>query len=100
MGIMVACFQLVNFINPETVNVHRMSCETNIPEHMQDMLERAKENLTSDQHKTLSKLLLEHSDVFAQNEFDSGSFTHIEHKIDTVAANPLKCICVEPLLAS
>lgn len=35
-------------------------------------------------------LLEEYQDVFAQNEFDLGSFTDIEHSIDTDFAPPIK----------
>lgn len=35
-------------------------------------------------------LLKEYQDNFAQNEFDLGSFTDIEHSIDTGSAPPIK----------
>lgn len=34
--------------------------------------------------------MLSYSDVFAQNEFDLGNFTAIEHNIDTGDAAPIK----------
>lgn len=35
-------------------------------------------------------LLKEYQDNFAQNEFDLGSFTDIEHSVDTGSAPPIK----------
>lgn len=38
----------------------------------------------------LQDVLLSYSDVFAENEFDLGNFTAIEHNIDTGDAAPIK----------
>ena len=49
-----------------------------------------KQNLTSQQHDQLTDLLVSYEDVFAKNDFDMGSFTSIEHIIDTSDAKRVK----------
>lgn len=44
--------QPCDFISPNLAGVSRISCTPQIPEHMQDMINRAKVNLTEEEHKT------------------------------------------------
>lgn len=46
--------------------------------------------MSSQEKVLLQDVLLSYSDVFAQNEFDLGNFTAIEHNIDTGDAAPIK----------
>ena len=46
--------------------------------------------MSPEQSTLLANLLSEYSDVFAEDEFDLGSFTSIEHTIDTGDAKPIK----------
>lgn len=64
--------------------------EENIPDHLIDLYTRSIENLDLDQVETVRQLLCNYSDVFAQSEFDLGTFTAIEHSIDTGDAKPIK----------
>lgn len=61
-----------------------------IPEHLQELLTKSGEHLSSQEKVLLQDVLLSYSDVFAQNEFDLGNFTAIEHNIDTGDAAPIK----------
>ncbi|XP_052231012.1 uncharacterized protein LOC127844654 [Dreissena polymorpha] len=61
-----------------------------IPEHVRDLYERSGEHLQDSERKKLAALLNEYQDVFAQDEFDLGSFTSITHTIDTGNAFPVK----------
>ncbi len=61
-----------------------------VPEHLKDLLHRSAEYLDKSQVLDLTRLLIEHQDVFARDDFDLGSFTTIEHKIDTGDSKPIK----------
>ncbi len=61
-----------------------------IPHHIQDLLERAKTNISDDEYASLRTLLVEYEDVFAENDFDLGDFNDIEHSIDTGTAKPVR----------
>ncbi|MES9879305.1 MAG: reverse transcriptase family protein, partial [Sedimenticola sp.] len=81
--------------NSDIVNVCRVTSTdhtTNgqVPEHLQDLVDRSKEHLDDTEHKQLTKLLLEYQDVFASNDYDLGNFTAIEHNIETGDARPIK----------
>ena len=61
-----------------------------LPEHVADLFERSSGSLSQEQRQDLKRLLIEYSDVFAQNDFDLGNFTAVTHPIDTGTANPIK----------
>ena len=61
-----------------------------IPEHLQQLFEESRKNLTKEQSDSLAQLLIEYEDVFAKHEFDLGNFTGIQHNIDTGKAKPVK----------
>lgn len=67
-----------------------METETRLPDHLCDMYDRARVNLDTDQQPQLRALLIEFQDVFAENEYDLGDFSAVEHAIDTGAARPIK----------
>ncbi len=64
--------------------------EVKVPEHLQNLYTASAQHLDSEQTVQLGKLLFEFQDVFAQDEFDLGHFTEIQHKIDTGDAKPIK----------
>jgi hypothetical protein len=61
-----------------------------MPDHLQNLLERSSRELSGEQRGQLADLLTEFQDVFARCEFDFGAFTALEHRIDTGDAAPLK----------
>ena len=61
-----------------------------LPEHLRETFERSKGLLSENQQIGLAQLLGSFEDVFAKNEFDLGTFTEIEHTIDTGGARPIK----------
>ena len=61
-----------------------------LPEHLKQMFDNSTQHLTLDQQGKLAQLLGSYQDVFATSEFDLGSFTGIEHSIDTADAKPVK----------
>lgn len=54
------------------------------------MLARSEEYLSQTERTLLQNVLQSYADVFAKNEFDLGSFTAIEHSIDTGDSRPIK----------
>ena len=64
--------------------------ESLLPDHLKAMFESSKSGLDPVQSALLKDVLVEFQDVFALNEFDLGSFTDIEHEIDTGTALPNK----------
>ena len=61
-----------------------------VPEHLLEAFNESTENLSPVEQVRLAALLSEHGDVFAKNEFDLGTFTEIEHGIETERAAPIK----------
>ena len=61
-----------------------------VPEHLSEAFNESTENLSPVEQVRLAALLSEHGDVFAKNEFDLGTFTEIEHGIETERAAPIK----------
>ena len=64
--------------------------QSKMPEHLQDMYNDACQRLTPDQSQQLADLLIEFADVFAKNDLDLGTFTAIEHRINTGDAAPIQ----------
>jgi transposase InsO family protein len=78
-------------VNQVSENESASSSQTCVlPAHLQELFERGKTHLNSDQQLKLKCLLIEFEDVFAQDEFDLGNFTAVEHSIDTGTAKPVK----------
>ena len=61
-----------------------------LPEHLEDMYQSSCMKLNQKEQYDLKNLLIEFADVFSVHEFDLGSFTAIEHAIDTGDATPVK----------
>ena len=61
-----------------------------VPGHLQESFESSKEHLSVEEQCRLAELLIEHEDVFAKDEFDLGTFTEIQHGIQTDQAAPIK----------
>jgi hypothetical protein len=64
--------------------------EREIPEHLVNLFEKLKGELTEQEQGHLRELLCEFEDVFAKNEFDLGKFDAIKHGIDTGSSRPVK----------
>ena len=65
-------------------------CSEPVPEHVQSMLEASRGDLTEDQFEMLTGVICDFQDVFAKSSFDLGSFTGIEHVINTKDAGPIQ----------
>ena len=61
-----------------------------VPEHLSETYKASTEHLSASEQSRLAALLNEHEDVFAKSEFDIGTFTDIEHGIDSGDATPIK----------
>ncbi|XP_076440974.1 uncharacterized protein LOC143280226 [Babylonia areolata] len=66
------------------------SSPTEIPEHLRQLVEDTGGKLTAEQQRQFEQLLLDYRDVFAKDDYDLGTFTAIEHEIDTGGARPIK----------
>ncbi|XP_063411243.1 uncharacterized protein LOC134694174 [Mytilus trossulus] len=60
-----------------------------LPEQLQIILDKSSE-LTKDQQSKVANLLHEFVDVFALDDFDLGTFSHIQQEIDTGDARSIK----------
>ena len=61
-----------------------------VPDHLGDLYERSKLNLSDGEQLQLAGFLREFEDVFAKNEYDLGNFTAVEHCIDTGESKPIR----------
>ena len=57
---------------------------------MHALFEEAQSQLSHAETIALKSLLLEYADVFAQSDFDLGTFDAIKHTIDTGDSAPIK----------
>ena len=64
--------------------------EVSLPDHLQQVYDNSKANLTTEECAQLSELLGQYQDVFAKDEYDLGNFTEIEHEIDVQGSRPVK----------
>ena len=64
--------------------------DEDIPNHLQDLVDRSKNNLTTEEIEILKKTVMEYQDVFAKDEYDLGEFKEIKHQINTADAKPVK----------
>ncbi|XP_045215056.2 uncharacterized protein LOC123565253 [Mercenaria mercenaria] len=70
--------------------VPRPESDSALAPHLQQVYSDSCEHLNEEQHRQLAQLLIEYQDVFAQDEFDLGNFTVMEHVIETGNAEPVK----------
>ncbi|VDI27662.1 Hypothetical predicted protein [Mytilus galloprovincialis] len=66
------------------------SPKSGIPSHLKDLYEDSCSVLSTSQKSQLRQLLIKYKDVFAKEDFDLGSFSAIEHTIDTGEAKPIQ----------
>ncbi|MCG8044188.1 MAG: aspartyl protease family protein, partial [Candidatus Thiodiazotropha endolucinida] len=71
-------------------SVQKETDATSVPDHLKETFSESTQHLSTDQQTRLAALLNEFGDVFAKDEFDLGTFTEIEHGIDTGASAPIK----------
>ena len=64
--------------------------DEDIPTHLQDLVDRSKNNPTTEEIEILKEKVMEYQDVFAMDEYDLGEFKEIKHHIDTGDAKPVK----------
>jgi hypothetical protein len=67
-----------------------------VPDHLQDLLERSSRELSREQRGQIADLLTEFQDVFARSEFDFVDFTALEYRIDTGMRPPSRRGCGGP----
>ena len=61
-----------------------------VPEHLKDLYERAKQGVEEKHHNDIAKLLSEYQDVFAKSDTDIGRTNKVKHGINTGDHPPLK----------
>lgn len=61
-----------------------------IPDYLKPFLQKSVVNFSECQQEQLENFVTEYQDVFAENDFDPGNFSEIEHSIDTGTATPVK----------
>lgn len=71
-------------------NAEQTPTEEDTPKHLKHLYEASIEKLNAEQQQKLHRLLCDNQDVFAEHDFDLGTVTAIEHKIDTGTAKPIK----------
>jgi predicted aspartyl protease len=74
-------------LNP---SVNHVTSIDKVPNHLQKTFEESGKDLSQEQKEKLASLLITYEDVFAKSEFDLGTFTEIEHSIETGSARPIK----------
>ena len=94
------CSSITMSVSPSEVSVKSVKCsppkqqgsgsKSEVPEHLQTLLERSIVHLNEEQSKELALLLTEYQDVFSKHELDIGCFTEVTHGIDTRDAKPIR----------
>ena len=90
VGTATEILQVVPEVNIKKTEVCQSTNLNDIPSHLQDLFKRSSQQLTSTQQLILKDLLCQYSDVFSSHEYDIGTFTAIEHGIDTGDSKPIK----------
>jgi predicted aspartyl protease len=63
---------------------------TNVPEHLQDLVERCRKNLSSTEVSELEELLMEYRDIFQIPDGPLGKTNKVKHEINTGNNPPVK----------
>ena len=71
------------------VNKNASDIKNDIPERLQSLWERSVEGLEAEQTLVAAELLLEFTDIFAENDLELGCSEAMEHGIDTWGALPV-----------
>ncbi|KAK3108384.1 hypothetical protein FSP39_020247 [Pinctada imbricata] len=79
-----------NTSSNDIVYVSKVTKQDELPEYLKDLYQRSCTGLSESEQSELKSLLINYSDVFSSHEYDIGSFTAIEHSIDTGDAKPIK----------
>ena len=61
-----------------------------VPSHVRELFDSSKPKLTKKEGRKLACVLRRYGDVFAKDEFDLGTFTEVEHTINTRETKPVK----------
>ncbi|XP_048254596.1 uncharacterized protein LOC125381581 [Haliotis rufescens] len=61
-----------------------------VPDHLTDLFDRSKTNLSSEQQDELRDLLYSYRDTFAKDDDDLGGTNVVKHRINTGNARPIK----------
>ena len=61
-----------------------------VPEHLQELMQRSAECLKPEQTARLRNLLSTYADVFAKGDLDLGCTNHVQHRIITGNSPPIK----------
>ena len=81
---------MVHKSNKEVNQPHQAEARE-LPEHLQDLFDRANELLSLEHAARVKKALkLEFADVFAKTDLDIGQFTALVHYLKTGQAFPIK----------
>ena len=67
-----------------------MVAETPLPAHLDQVIQKLPESITTDQKQKLENLLKEFQSSFSQGPSDMGLTDLVEHKIDTGQSHPIK----------
>ncbi|XP_072039013.1 uncharacterized protein [Amphiura filiformis] len=70
--------------------IPKSTSESELPEYLQDLWERSKQNLSKVEQESLQKLLIKYKHVFAKSKTDLGRTNLVKHHIDTGDAPPVK----------
>ena len=89
-NILTTAVEIEGLIVNEVQTIQTPDNGKTIPKHLQKLFDDSTKHLDLNQQVKLKTLLCEYQDVFAKYEFDLGSFTAIEHTIDTGDAKPFK----------
>ena len=63
--------------------VHAHKPTAPVPEHLRELYEKSIKGKSEEQKRKIHNLLLDHQNVFANDEFDIGQTNLVEHTIDT-----------------
>ncbi len=93
-GSLIAQLHSVTQVLDDLPSVQNIKGETSpnvtVPEHLNDLFERGKVELNTEQQSNLAKLLTEYSDIFSQGSKDIGRTNVTKHDIETTNEKPVK----------
>lgn len=70
--------------------MHSSLGDGQLPEHLEDLMERSSQGLTEDQCRGVRKLLGDFADTFSSGDHDLGKTNLVQHRIETGQAQPIK----------
>ena len=92
VGSLKPVISTVAFHSVDNEKTNKSTGLTEVPAHLQNLINGASDNLTNEQQESLRQLIVECQDIFMGPDGKLGRTDLVKHTIDTGTAKPIKIL--------